>query len=136
LVILEVNSEVGEPEGPIRQAEEETVHGQGCTQQKYNLTVLIAVKFWFRRENEPLTILFPLQHYSSLQLYDLSNVAPLVSVAHKPYAVRVNSGREKKGPCILGLIAVDLYLWHEKINSLFRKLNHHSHFLYFSSFQG
>lgn len=54
LVILEVNSEVGEPEGPIRQAEEEeTVHEQGCTQLKYNLTVLFTVKLWFRHEEEP-----------------------------------------------------------------------------------
>ena len=54
MVILEVNSEVRESEGPIRQAEEEeTVHEQGCTQQKYNLTMLIAVKLWFRHENEP-----------------------------------------------------------------------------------
>lgn len=54
MVILEVNSEVGEPEGSIRQAEEEeTVHGQGCTQQKCNLTVLSAAKLWFRHKNEP-----------------------------------------------------------------------------------
>jgi len=52
MVILEVNSEVGEPQGPIRQAkeEEETVPEQGCTQLKYNLTLLIAVKLWFRHE--------------------------------------------------------------------------------------
>lgn len=54
MVILEVNSEVGEPQCPICQAEEEeTVHEQGCAQQKYNLTVLIAVNLWFRHEKEP-----------------------------------------------------------------------------------
>lgn len=55
MVILEVNSELGEPQGPIRQAEEEegTVHEQDCPQLEYNLTVLIAAKLWFRHENEP-----------------------------------------------------------------------------------
>jgi hypothetical protein len=59
-----------------------------------------------------VTALFPRHHYSSQELYDLLNVAPLskVSVARKHHAVRVNSGRGNKGPHILGLIAVDVHV--------------------------
>lgn len=136
MVILEVNSEVGGLEVPIRQAkEEETAHEQGCTRLKYNLTAYCC-EIVIQTQKGTLTLLFLRLHYSSLELYDLSNVEPLVSVAHKPHAVGVNSRREKRGPRILGLILVDLHLWHEKVNSLFRKLNYCSHLLYFLSYPG
>ena len=65
LAVLEVIPDWEIPKGPIRKAQEEdTVYEHGCAQLKYNLTVLIAVKLWFRHGRN-LNYSLPLSHYSS-----------------------------------------------------------------------